>query len=226
MVLLTVIVLYPFLLFFLLNEKYFDTGHKLVRFQAKLILFLAGIRSRIQGEIPRDGRTYIVCSNHSSYLDILLLYAVFPKYLIFLGKKELGSVPLFSIYFKKMNILVDRASPKLSHEAIKKAVLEMNKGRSVVIFPEGTIPDSAPVMKAFKNGAFKVSIENNIPILPVSFSNNFRLLEDKWTMDAKCGPGVANVFFHKVMEPNSPDYKDLITLRERTKEIIQSKLEE
>jgi 1-acyl-sn-glycerol-3-phosphate acyltransferase len=223
-VLITVIVLFPLLLIFLLNEKYFNTGHKLVSFQAKLILFLVGVRSKIHGNLPKDGRTYIVCSNHSSYLDILLLYAVFPNYLIFLGKKELGDVPLFNIYFKKMNILVDRGNPKASHESIKKAVVEMSKGRSVVIFPEGTIPETAPVMKAFKNGAFKVAIENGIPILPISFPNNSKLLEDKWNLEAKSGPGKANIYFHNVIESNSDEFKDLITLREKTKELIQSKL--
>lgn len=223
-VLFTVIILYPLLLIFLLNEKYFNTGHKIVSFQAKLILFLVGIRSKAHGNIPNDGRTYIVCSNHSSYLDILLLYAVFPKYLIFLGKKELGSVPLFNIYFKKMNILIDRGNPKSSHESINKAIVEMSKGRSVVIFPEGTIPDSAPEMKAFKNGAFKVAIENGIPILPISFPDNSKLLEDKWNLEAKSGPGTANIYFHNVIESNSIEFKDLITLREKTKEKIQSKL--
>lgn len=220
----TVLILYPFFLILLLNEKYFKTGHKFIRFQAKLILFLVGIRRKIHGNIPNDGRTYVVCSNHSSYLDILLLYAAFPKYLIFLGKKELGDVPLFNIYFKKMNILVDRKNPKAAHEATRKAVLEMSKGRSVVIFPEGTIPKTAPKMRPFKNGAFKVAFENKIPILSVSFPNNYSLLQDKWTMDAKCRPGVANIYFHEVIEPDSKEFEDLITLREKTRELIQSKL--
>lgn len=223
-VLLTVLLLYPFLLFYLLNEKYFNTGNKIVRFQAKLILFLVGIWAKVDGTIPNDGRTYVVCSNHSSYLDILLLYALFPKYLIFLGKKELGDVPLFNIYFKKMNILVDRKNSKAAHLSITKAVSEMNKGRSVVIFPEGTIPDTAPVMRTFKNGAFKVAFENKIPILPITFPKNYCLLEDKWNLEAKCGPGIAPVHFHNVIEPDTKAYSDLITLRETTKEIIQSKL--
>lgn len=223
-VLLTVLVLYPFFLVLLLNEKYFKIGHQFVRFQANLILFLVGIRRKTHGKLPKDGRTYVICSNHSSYLDILLLYGTFPEYLIFLGKKELGKVPLFNIYFKKMNILVDRGNSKAAHEAIRKAVLEMNKGRSVVIFPEGTIPKTAPKMKPFKNGAFKVAFENKIPILPVTFPNNYSLLQDKWTMDAKCGPGVANIYFHEVLEPDSKEYMDLITLREKTREVIQSKL--
>lgn len=223
-VLFTIILFYPIFLVVLMQEKYFSIGFKCVRLQAKIILLLIGIRRIEFGEFPKDNRSYIICSNHSSYLDILLLSASISSYFVFLGKKELGSVPLFNIYFKRMNILIDRGNPKASHNAINKAIQEMEKGSSVVIFPEGTISNTVPVMKPFKNGAFKVAIENKIPILPISFPRNYLLLQDTWTIDSKCGPGLAEIHFHKPIEPSSKDYQDLITLRERTREIIQSKL--
>jgi 1-acyl-sn-glycerol-3-phosphate acyltransferase len=83
---------------------------------------------------------------------------------------------------------------------------------------------TAPIMKPFKNGAFKVAIENKIPILPISFPNNYLILEDSWGIFANNKPGVADIYFHKVIEPDSSHYQDLITLREKTKKIIQSKL--
>src|SRR5690554_3028427 len=115
----SLLLLYPIYFVWLQNEKYFKKGFSLIRKQAKFILFCVGIRLKVIGSIPDDKDiSYIICPNHSSYLDILILYAVFPSYFIFLGKKELGRVPVFNIFFKKMNILVDRKNAKEAYKSI------------------------------------------------------------------------------------------------------------
>ncbi len=222
-VLLSVIVLYPIYLVVLKRERYFHFGFKLIRIQAKAILFFIGIRRKVIGQIPKEAKTYILCSNHSSYLDILLLYASFPHYFIFLGKKELGKVPLFNLYFKKMNILIDRRNAKASHQSIEKVAMEMRKGHGVVIFPEGTISKTAPQLRPFKNGAFRVAIEQQTPILPITFPDNYKLLQDRWGLKAKCGPGLARIYFHELVEMTG-EKMELIPLREQIKKIIESKL--
>ena len=224
-VLLTLLVLYPAYFVLLNQEKHFLKGFHLLRFQSKLILFLVGVRRDVIGSIPDDENTsYIICPNHSSYLDILLLYAIIPNYFVFLGKKELGSIPIFNIFFKRMNILVDRGNPKAAHNAILKACERMEKGDNVVIFPEGTIPESAPEMMAFKNGAFRLARDLNIPILPITFTNHVNLLEDKFSFFAKCRPGKSTVYLHKPIYINKEEPQDLVALREECKSLIASKL--
>ncbi|MEQ8910513.1 MAG: lysophospholipid acyltransferase family protein [Vicingaceae bacterium] len=224
-VVLTLLLLYPAYFILLNQEKYFKKGFHLLRFQAKLILFLVGIRKEVHGTVPNDEKvTYLICPNHSSYLDILMLYATFPHYFVFLGKKELGSIPVFSIFFKRMNILVDRGNAKAAHQAISQACEVMKKGDNVVIFPEGTIPESAPELKAFKNGAFRVAKQLDIPILPVTFVNHVELLEDKWTFMAKCRPGKSTIYLHEPISRESIQSQDLVALREQCKSVIASKL--
>lgn len=222
----SIIALYPLLLIYLKDEKHFSRGFRLIQSQARFILFMVGIRYRKVGAVPSKQQSFIICPNHSSYLDILILYATFPHYFIFLGKKELGNVPLFNIYFKKMNILIDRANAKAAHQAIVKAVSETQKGSSVVIFPEGTIPKTAPQMKPFKNGAFKIALEQHLPILPVSFPDNYRLLEDSWRFGAHARPGKSRVVFHKAVEMHQRSDKDLINLREEIRSIIETGINE
>lgn len=225
-VLISLLILYPAYAILLLNEKYFLRGFQLIRFQAKLILFFVGVRKEVIGSIPNDREiTYIICPNHSSYLDILLLYASLPNYFIFLGKKELGSVPVFNIFFKKMNILVDRANPKAAHTSIEQACQRMQKGTNVVIFPEGTIPASVPKMKPFKNGAFRVAMQLNIPIVPITFKDNYRLLEDRWSINASARPGKARIYIHPPIAPEANAEEDLLTLREKVKTAIASQLD-
>lgn len=224
-VLLVIIILYPIQVVLLNNQKYFQKGFQLIRFQAKAILFLIGVRKEIHGSIPNDSNTsYIICPNHSSYLDILLLYAAFPTYFIFLGKKELGQVPIFNVYFKKMNLLVDRANPKAAHQAIKNACEKLNDGTNLVIFPEGTIPSTTPQMKAFKNGAFKASTDTDTPIIPITFKDNYRLLEDNWGFFSRTGPGKSRVYIHPPIFPKN-GATDLLTLREDTRAAIASQLD-
>ena len=224
-VMLVILILYPIQLVLLSNENYFPIGFKLIRFQAKAILFLIGVRKEVHGKIPNDQNTsYILCPNHSSYLDILLLYASLPTYFIFLGKKELGSVPVFNIYFKKMNLLVDRANPKAAHQAIKNACDQLNNGTNMVIFPEGTIPDSTPKMKAFKNGAFYAASETNTAIIPITFKDNYRLLEDNWGFFARTSPGKSRVYIHAPIFPKNGEV-DLLTLRDETRKAIESQLD-
>jgi 1-acyl-sn-glycerol-3-phosphate acyltransferase len=224
-VMLVILILYPIQLVLLSNEKYFQKGFTLIRFQANAILFLIGVRKEIHGNIPNDSKTsYIICPNHSSYLDILLLYAAFPNYFIFLGKKELGSVPIFNIYFKKMNLLVDRANPKAAHKAIANACEKLRNGTNLVIFPEGTIPTTTPQMKAFKNGAFYAAAETNTAIIPITFKDNYKLLEDNWSFFSKTGPGKSRVYIHPPIFPKNGDV-DLLTLRDETRLAIESRLD-
>jgi len=225
-VFITLIILYPVYLILLNDEKYFHKGFRLIRIQAKIILFFVGVRKKVFGSIPNDASTnYLICPNHSSYLDILLLYASFPNYFIFLGKKELGNVPVFNIFFKKMNILVDRKNAMAAHQSLIKACERMEKGSNLVIFPEGTIPDSAPKLKAFKNGAFRISIQLNIPIIPVTFKDNYRLLEDSWKLSSKSKPGLSRIYIHEPVYPNVEGKSELLTLRQITKDRIASKLD-
>ena len=222
----TLLLLYPVYFFLLNNEKHFVKGFKLIRFHARLILLLVGIRPIIEGNIPDDeNTTYIICPNHSSYLDILLLYYCLPHYFIFLGKQELQNIPIFNIFFKKMNISVDRSNPKAAYDAIKEACKRIGKGNNIVIFPEGTIPDSVPKMRPFKNGAFKVAQDLGISIIPISFKDNYKLLEDSMHISAKSRFGKARVFVHPPILAEEHSKMDLVSLREKTKTIIASKLD-
>lgn len=222
----TLILLYPAYLILLSNEGYFHSGFRLIRFHARLILLLVGIRKKVYGSIPNDASTnYLICPNHSSYLDILLLYAAFPNYFIFLGKAELGKVPIFNIFFKKMNLLVDRKNPKAAHQAILNACKVMERGSNLVIFPEGTIPRNLPHLKAFKNGAFRIAQQLNIPIIPVTFKDNYKLLEDSWKMTAHNRPGLSRIYIHEPVFPSAMESDDLIHLRTQTRERIASKID-
>jgi 1-acyl-sn-glycerol-3-phosphate acyltransferase len=193
---------------------------------AECLLALNGIIYRVKYESAPDPKTpYIICPNHCSYLDIILLYCIFPNYTVFMGKQELSKAPLFNIFFKRMNILVDRKRRISAHRAFIRAGMELEQKHSVVIFPEGTIPPNAPKLKVFKNGAFRLAIEKQVPILPVTFLNNWKFLGTGAFFRSAGRPGLAKVVVHHPVTTDGMNEESLVLLRTKVFNTIQSELD-
>ncbi len=127
---------------------------------------------------PRAKQQYVVCSNHFSILDIVTL-GFLPINAIFVGKSSLGKIPLFGYMFRKLHITVDRNSLKDRYRALQKSMQAVDRGLSLVMFPEGgVLTDCAPTMTRFKEGPFRVAIEKQIPLLPVTIPYNWLILPD------------------------------------------------
>lgn len=154
------------------------------------------IKKIVESPLPKG--PYIIIANHSSYLDIFFMYSIFPKHpFLFLGKGEILGYPIIRTYFKGLNIPVyrkDRSKAATSFVLAKKAVYE---GWSLVIFPEGGIPDDDnPKLIPFKKGAFKLAKALNIPIIPVTFTNHYRLFSDPLDFFGPARPGTSHVHIH------------------------------
>lgn len=219
------ILLYPFYLLFLLNEKHFNKGFNLLLVHTWVLMSLVGIFVKVKNKhYIQKGQTYVITPNHSSYLDIPILYQTFTKYFIFMGKKELANVPLFNIFFKKMNITVDRKSNRDGKRAMDGCGAEIDKGHSVVVFPEGTISDKAPEMLRFKNGAFKLAIEKQVPVIPITFFTNYKILEMAGLFSGKAGPGISRAVIHEPIPTKGMAEGDVASLRDKVYHIINNEL--
>jgi 1-acyl-sn-glycerol-3-phosphate acyltransferase len=90
-----------------------------------------------------------------------------------------------------------------------------------MIFPEGTISKKAPLMQPFKNGAFKLAIDLQIPILPVTFMDNYKLLEDKPYFRGIMRPGVSRIVVHQPIATTGISEDGLEALKQTVKETIE-----
>ncbi|MBK8845799.1 MAG: 1-acyl-sn-glycerol-3-phosphate acyltransferase [Bacteroidetes bacterium] len=217
---------YPVLYILLSNPKYFHIGFRLMRFNANLLFVLSGIRKKISFTVPLDKKkTYVFCINHSSYLDIATSYVAINHYFHIMGKAELTAIPLFNIFFKKMNIPVNRNSMKESHGSYKRANHDLQKNISIVIFPEGTIPVHTPELGNFKNGAFRLALENKVDIVPVIFLDNHQLMPDNRTMRKFGGrPGLCRIHFEAPVSSSHLQNSDVSQLRQHTFNAINKHL--
>lgn len=147
---------------------------------------------------PLPKGPYIIVANHSSYLDIFFMYSIFPQHpFLFLGKGEILAYPIISTYFKGLNIPVHRKDLRKAATSFSLAKKAVQDGWSLVIFPEGGIPDDTnPKMIPFKKGAFKLAKTLNVPIVPVSFTNHFKLFSDPMDLLGPARPGISRVYVH------------------------------
>jgi 1-acyl-sn-glycerol-3-phosphate acyltransferase len=187
---------------------------------------VVGFYYRFRYEEPIDwGKTYIVCPNHTSNLDIASMCILVKDECSFIGKEALKDGLVTGLFFRSVDIPVNRDSNISAYRAFKKAAKKLENGASMVIFPEGKIGDEyPPILHSFKNGPFKLAIELKIPIIPVSSANTWKML---WDDGTKYGtrPGVANIYVHKPIETYQLTTADADSLRDRVFNLLNDKIE-
>lgn len=212
----------------LMKEENFEKVFRLKVMTARLILFLdfIFIKKLKQPKNLPEG-PYVICSNHSSYLDIIQMYPILPRTkFMFIGKAELLRWPIISIFFKKMDIDVNRQKRHSAMKSIIRAKKEIAKGWSIVIYPEGKIPYNTPKLNEFKSGAFKMAIEEQVPILPITLIDTWKLFDVDPPLSAPARPGISRVVIHDPISTKGMDKKDLVTLRQQTFDVINAPLEQ
>ena len=116
--------------------------------------------------IPNEYGNFMLCCNHQSFLDVVLLAVMCPYQINFMAKKELFKFKPLGWLFKKVGAFpVNRGAGDVS--AVKHAEETLKKGGVLGIFPEGTRnPMGAPGRA--KAGAAMLAINTGADILPVA----------------------------------------------------------
>jgi len=184
---------------------------------------LVGFFYRFEYEEPIDwSKTYIICPNHTSNLDIAAMCILAKGDYSFMGKEALKDGLVTGLFFQTVDIPVNRESKISAYRAFKAAAQRLQNGTSMVIFPEGKIGEEyPPILHEFKNGPFKLAIDLKIPIIPVSSSNTWQML---WDDGTKYGtkPGICDFYVHKPID--TTNLTDADALRDEVYNIISQKI--
>jgi 1-acyl-sn-glycerol-3-phosphate acyltransferase len=191
------------------------------RWWAKLVLTFCFLPYSVECHGKLDPKKqYIFCPNHFSYVDIPTM-GLNPHNAIFVGKHDMERVPLFGWMYRSLHITVDRNKLKSRYATFINSQRAIDEGKSLVVFPEGGIMTTEfPRMSRFKDGAFRLAIEKQIPIVPVTIATNWILLPGDW-VDLKRHP--IRVIFHEPIEPD-PSRWTITTLKEEVFRIIDKQL--
>lgn len=217
-----IIVMFPLLIISISKEKWYPYFFRLARIWSKFILIGMGFGYKItRAEAPDPKKSYMFVANHTSMADIMLMLVTSKNPFVFVGKKELAKIPLFGFFYKRTCILVDRSSAKSRQAVFLRAQRRLKQGLSICIFPEGGVPEEHILLDTFKDGAFRLAINHQIPIVPITFYDNKKRFSYTFFSGS---PGRMLVKIHKFIKTEGLAVEDTKPLNEQTRTIIWDEL--
>ncbi|WP_111671131.1 lysophospholipid acyltransferase family protein [Algoriphagus litoralis] len=217
----TFLLIFPFILICIWVPGWKKFGRKINRYWAKayFTLIFIPVEIEIRGRFDKS-KPHIFLANHFSYLDVAMMGFV-PGDVLFVGKASIRKAPLFGYYFKSLHIAVDRDRLKSRAETMRRAAEALDQGSGIVLFPEGGIyTKEPPQMVPFKNGAFRLAMEKQIPIIPVTLAFNHLILPDDSRL--LLHRRRAKMVLHEGLNPNNFESDE--ALKAACFEIIQNQL--
>ena len=184
-----------------------STRFRLMFIGSAVIIYCFGVRVKHIGSLPKKGGRYIICPNHTSFLDYFLSTYIMGwkgKYTVVHGS-NLHNIPIIGTVMRKWLISVNRADSKTFFPMINQMRKALEDGYNVLIYPEGgrkteAETDSGIRLKKFKPGAFNVACDIGCEIVPVTIigADKFKPKDSKrWWLQ----PGPVNIVFHDPISP-------------------------
>ncbi len=224
LVIVPIIILSPILIISVSREQWYPFFFKIARLWAKFILVGMGFRWSVEhDEVLEKQKSYMFIANHTSMIDIMLMLASVNMPFVFVGKKELAKIPIFGFFYKKTCILVDRSSARSRQGVFLRAQRRLQSGVSVCIFPEGKVPEEHIVLDQFMDGAFRLAINHEIPIVPLVFLDNKKRFSYTFFSG---GPGILRVKKLRFLSTVGLTVKDTSTLNERARQMVLRTLQD
>ena len=163
-------------------------------------------------------QSYVIASNHQSHYDIFVLYGWLGVDFKWVMKQELRKVPALGIACDKVgHIFIDRSNKKAALDSLNEAKKKITGGTSVLFFPEGT-RSGKEEMGDFKKGAFRMALDLDIPILPITILGTGKILPPK---TRRLFPGRAKLIIHPPISLEGFDLDHIEDLMDATRAIIQ-----
>lgn len=205
---------------FLFGDRFGDVSYWFLKLWARTFSLLNRIPYRIHGrEHIRKGQAYIYLSNHTSYLDIPGMCLTVPRQIRPLAKKELLKIPVLGWIIRHASVIVDRSSNESRRKSMEHLKDVLRRGISILIFPEGTQNRGTEPLQPFYDGAFRIAIETQQPILPMVILNAGKLMPPRRMF---IQPGTITIKITPEIATDGMTFADIPALKERVRaEMLQ-----
>lgn len=208
------------------DEYSYEEKYKHIRYILKHVCKSGNIDLQVTGveNIPQEDG-FLMCGNHQGIFDIVAIVESFERPIAGVFKKELSDIPFLKQVIQCTHSFpMDRQDVRQSMQVIQSVTKELQKGRNVVIFPEGTRSKLGNVMGEFHAGTFKSVLKSKAPIVPFAFVDSFKVLDQDG-----CGPLAVQLHYLKPIyyqEYQGMNTQELAALvKERIGDAIQKHLE-
>ncbi|MDR1135790.1 MAG: 1-acyl-sn-glycerol-3-phosphate acyltransferase [Clostridiales Family XIII bacterium] len=178
----------------------------------------------VEGEKTLPAGPVVFVSNHESYMDIPVFCAVVTdKQFGFIAKYSLSKLPVFGKWIADIrSVFIERDDARASLRAIDAGIKLLERGYSLVIFPEGT-RNKGKGMAEFKKGSLRLATKPGLPIIPVSMAGGWHIVEEHGRIQKN---QLVRVFIHPPIETSHMTKPELNELNEKVENIIRDKLNE
>lgn len=208
---------------FSFNPKHFRIAYFFERIWAKVIFFGSGLSLKKHDfQKINAAHPYVVIANHTSMMDIMLMFILNEKPMVFVGKRELLNLPVFGYIFKRLNITVDRSNPGSRIQVFREAKKCIAEGKSICIFPEGGVPDEEIFLKEFLEGPFAIAIMNKVSLITMTFCGMKKILPYAYFRGK---PGRVDVFLNQILDTERLNKNHIEEVKETSYELIYKTLQ-
>lgn len=214
----------PFLIALVHITKHENYIYKPVSLFIRAGLAMVGVRVEVSGREKLDpNQTYIFTPNHQSLIEVPLWVGYLERNIAYLGKKEVFKYPIFGHGIRLVGVVpVDRRNSPAAVESAKLATENLKRGKSYVVYPEGTRSKDGGLLP-FKKGAFMMAIDAHVPIVPITISGATRIMPKG---EIKIFPSTVHVTIHDPLNTDGYSKENIAELIAKTREKIFSALDE
>lgn len=182
-----------------------------IHWAARAFLWLTGSAPQVEAEAWPPDKGVILISNHSSYLDSLVIAAVVPGNLSFVAKEELAGQRVAGPFLRRIGTLFARRTDAAGGvEDTQRQLAAVRSGERIVSFPEGTLT-RMPGLLAFQLGAFLVAAEAGVPVIPITIRGTRSILRGGQWFPRR---GPIQVHMGRALAPDGEDFNAAVRLRD------------
>jgi len=205
---------------FFFGTKFSWIGYAFLKLWSGIFSVLTFIRYSVFGRQNfRKGQAYIYVSNHTSFLDIPGICLTIPGEFRPLAKKELLKIPVFGWIAQSAAVIVDRSSGESRKKSMDKLKRMLLDGLSILIFAEGTQNRTTELLQPFKDGAFRIAVDTQQPLLPIVVIGAGPLMPPG---TIRMRPGHVKVAVGKEIPTAGLSHADLPALKQRTYDAMKN----
>ena len=203
---------------FFFGEKAGRVGYAFLWIWSWIFSQLTFIRYKFYGrENFKKGNSCIYVSNHTSFLDLPGIRMIIPGQFRPLAKKELKKIPIFGWIAQAATIIVDRSSQESRKKSIDRLKRALKQGISILIFAEGTQNRTKEILQPFHDGAFRIAVDTQQPILPMVVIGAGKLMPPG-TIRIK--PGTIRIYVGEEIPTAGLGVKDVSALKQQTFDVM------
>lgn len=218
----TLLIVLPFYFLLSLQKGQRRAMWRLTHIWANVWSMGVGLSPRVHGIWPSQHQAYVIVANHVSYLDPVSLFAAIPFAFRPLAKSEIARVPLFGFIYARIAVLVDRSSIRRKAMSMKQLDAVLGSGQSIFVYPEGTFNETDAPTRPFYDGAFRLAIEHQVPVLPLVFPDT----RERWHYSAwwKIWPGKNRVYVLEPISVKGAGLNEIASIRDSVRRRIDDAL--